>query len=117
MNHGQAFRAESGDDVTLADVATVVTDRDNSPVLDDADKAMLAFAEKLTFDHYAMSEADLDELREAGFSDENVLDIIGSVSYRNMSNRLNLAMGLDAIEPEGPDELVEVVRFARTARA
>ena len=89
MNHGQAFRAESGDEVTLADVATVVMDRDNSPVLDDA----------------------------AGFSDENVLDIIGSVSYRNMSNRLNLALGLDAVEPEGPDELMEVVRFSRTAQA
>ncbi len=109
MNHGQAFRAESGDEVTLADVATVVMDRDNSPVLDDADKAMLAFAEKLTFDHYAMSEA--------GFSDENVLDIIGSASYRNMSNRLNPALGLDAVEPEGPDELMEVVRFSRTAQA
>ncbi len=117
MNHGQAFRAESGDDVTLADVATVVMDRNNSPVLDDADKAMLEFAEKLTFDHYAMSEEDLDSLRGAGFSDENILDIIGSVSYRNMSNRLNLALGLDAVESEGPEELMEVVRYARTARA
>ena len=34
-----------------------------------------------------------------------------------MSNRLNLALGLDAVEPEGPDELMEVVRFSRTAQA
>lgn len=117
MNHGQAFRAESGDDVTLADVAGAVSDAENSPALDDADRAMLAFAEKLTFDHHSMSEADLDALREAGFSEENALDIIASVSYRNMSNRLNLALGMDAVEPEGPDELMEAVRFARAARA
>ena len=116
MNHGQAFRAESGDDATLTDVATVVTDTENSPLLDGADRTMLAFAEKLTLDHHAMREADLDALREAGFSEENLLDIIGSVSYRNMSNRLNLALGLDEAEPEGPDELMEVVRFARAAR-
>ncbi len=116
MNHGQAFRAESGEDVTLADVAGVVMEPDNSPILDDADKAMLAFAEKLTFDHYAMEEADLDALRTAGFSEENVLDIIGSVGYRNMSNRLNLALGLDAVDPEGPEELMEVVRFSRSAQ-
>ncbi len=100
----------------MAEVATVVMDRDNSPVLDDADKAMLAFAEKLTLDHYAMREADLDALREVGFSEENLMDIIGSVAYRNMSNRLNIALGLDATEPEGPDALREVVRFSRTAR-
>ncbi len=117
MNHGQAFRAESGEDITLADVATVVTDRENSPVLNDADKAMLAFAEKLTLDHHAMSAEDVDALRAAGFSEENLVDIIGSVAYRNMSNRLNLALGLDAVAPEGPDELMEVVRFSRTARA
>lgn len=116
MNHGQAFRAESGDDVTLADVAGVVMDPENSPALDDADRAMLAFAGKLTFEHDSMSEADLDALREAGFSEENALDIIASVSYRNMSNRLNLALGLDAAVPEGPDELMEAARFARAAR-
>ena len=88
MNHGQAFRAESGDDVTLADVAGAVTDAENSPALDDADRAMLAFAEKLTFDHHSMSEADLDALREAGFSEENALDIIASMPRARFSRLL-----------------------------
>ena len=50
MNHSQAFRAESKDEITLSDVATVIMERDNSPVLDDSDKALLAFTEKVTFD-------------------------------------------------------------------
>ena len=47
-------------------------DRDNSSVLDDSDKAMLVFAEKLTFDHHSMSEDELNKLRNTGFSDENI---------------------------------------------
>ena len=116
MNHSQAFRAESGD-ISLADVATVVIDRDNSPVLDDADKAMLAFAEKLTFDHQAMTEKDIEGLRQAGFSDENILEIIASVAYRNMSNRLNIAVGAEEILPEGPPEIMEAIQAVQAARA
>jgi uncharacterized peroxidase-related enzyme len=102
MNHSQAFRAESEDEISISDVATVIMDRDNSPALDEADKAMLAFTEKMTFDCCTLTEDDLNALREVGFTDENVLDIIGSVAYRNMSNRLNIALGLDADDPEGP---------------
>ncbi len=116
MNHSQAFRAESGDP-SLADVATIVTDRDNSPVLDEADKAMLAYAEKLTFDHQGMTEDDIDALREVGFSDENILEIIASVAYRNMSNRLNIAVGAEEVMPGGPPEIMEAIQAVRAARA
>ncbi len=116
MNHSLAFRAESGDP-SLADVATVVTDRDNSPVLDEADKAMLAYAEKLTFDHQAMTEGDIEGLREAGFGDENILEVIASVAYRNMSNRLNIAVGAEEVMPDGPPEIMEAIQAVRAARA
>ncbi len=116
MNHSQAFRAESGDP-SLADVATVVTDRDNSPVLDEADKAMLAYAEKLTFDHQAMTEGDIEGLREAGFGDENILEVIASVAYRNMSNRLNIAVGAEEVMPDGPPEIMQAIQAVRAARA
>lgn len=116
MNHSQAFRAESGNP-SLADVATVVTDRDGSPLLDEADRAMLAYAEKLTFDHQAMTEGDIEALREAGFTDENILEIIASVAYRNMSNRLNIALGAEENPPEGPPEIREAIQAVRAARA
>ncbi|MED5579402.1 MAG: hypothetical protein VX794_05155 [Nitrospinota bacterium] len=90
-------------------------DRDNSPILDDSDKEILVFAEKLTFDHYSMSEDDLNKLRNVGFSDENILDIIASISYRNFSNRINISLGLDAAVLKGPQELMDVVEFARRA--
>lgn len=115
MNHSQAFRAESRD-ITLADVATVVTDRDYSKALNEADKIMLAFAEKLTFDQQAMSEGDIESLREVGFGDEAILEIIASVAYRNMSNRLNIALGAEKILPEGPPEIMEAIHAVRTGR-
>lgn len=52
-----------------------------------------------------------------GLTDENVLNIIGSVACRNISNRFNIVLGLDAEEPEGPEEVMEVIRFAWTSRA
>ena len=90
-------------------------DRDNCSILDDSDKALLVFAEKLTFDHHSMSEDDLNKLRNIGFSDENILDIIGSISYRNFSNRINISLGLDAAPLKGPQELMSVVEFSRRA--
>jgi hypothetical protein len=42
-------------------------------------------------------------IRQVGFSDENILDIIASVAYRNFSNRLNIAIGLD--DPENLSKL------------
>ena len=116
MNHGQLFRAESGD-VSLADVAGVLTDKESSPLLNSADRAMLDFAEKLTFNHEAATREDIEKLRAVGFSDENILDIIASVAYRNYSNRLNLAIGIEDGEFEGPAELLDAIRAVRSAGA
>ena len=116
MNHSQAFRAESRYP-SLADVATVVTDRDNSSVLDEADKAMLNYAEKLTFDHLAMTEGEFEGLHESGFGDDNILEIIVSVAYRNMSNQLNIAVDAEEVMPDGPPEIMEAIQAVRSARA
>ena len=54
-------------------------------------------------DHTHVTWQDLEELRDVGFSDENILEIIASVAFRNFSNRLNVALGLD-----DPDNLPEL---------
>ena len=71
--------------------------------LDDQDKAMLAFAEKVNETPNQLCKEDIARLRDVGFSDENILDIIASVAYRNFSNRLNIALGLD--DPENLSKL------------
>jgi uncharacterized peroxidase-related enzyme len=65
------------------------------------ERTMLAFCEKLNFNPSATTEEDLQELRDAGFTDENIVDIVAHVAYRNFIGRIHDALGL-AIENERP---------------
>jgi uncharacterized peroxidase-related enzyme len=95
MNHGALLRQVAG--LEKKDVVQIGKDYEASS-LDEQDKAMLAFAEKINDAPDRLRKADIERLRAVGFSDENILDIIASVAYRNFSNRLNIALGLD--DPE-----------------
>ncbi len=95
MNHGALLRQVSG--LEKEDVVQIGMDYEAS-ALDEQDKAMLAFAEKINDAPDRLCKADIERLRQVGFSDENILDIIASAAYRNFSNRLNIALGLD--DPE-----------------
>ena len=54
---------------------------------------MLDYAVKLTLRPTAMSEADVVALREAGWSDEDVMDIAEVTGLFNMSNRMASGLG------------------------
>ena len=69
--------------------------------LEPADRALCAFAEKLTATPGAMAEADGEALRSGGFDDEAVHDAIQVVSYFNYINRVAEAVRVD-LEPEMP---------------
>ncbi|MFC6835554.1 peroxidase-related enzyme [Halomarina ordinaria] len=53
-----------------------------------AHRAMLDFAVKMTEEPGTVEEADLDRLRDHGFSDEAIWDIGSVTAYYNLSNRL-----------------------------
>jgi uncharacterized peroxidase-related enzyme len=55
--------------------------------------AMLDYAVKLTRDPAAMTESDVEELRAAGWSDEDVMDIAEVTGLFNMSNRMASGLG------------------------
>ena len=55
---------------------------------------MLGFAVKLTETSAATSDADVDSLREAGFSDRDILDIVEVVAYYAYANRIADGLGL-----------------------
>jgi uncharacterized peroxidase-related enzyme len=59
------------------------------------DRAMLDYAVKLTLEPWAMVEADVVRLREAGFSDRAVLDINQVVGYYAFVNRLADGLGVE----------------------
>ena len=63
---------------------------------------MLTFAIKLTKTPGAMSDADVDALRSAGFSDRDILDIAEVVGYYAYANRIADGLGIEP-EPWNPD--------------
>ena len=56
---------------------------------------MLEYAEKLTLRPWEMVEADIEALREAGFSDSAILDINQVTSYYAFVNRLADGLGVE----------------------
>jgi uncharacterized peroxidase-related enzyme len=75
--------------------------------LSDADRALCAYAEKLTLHQGAMGPSDLDVLRSHGFDDTAIHDATQVVSYFNYITRVADGLGVepeDFIQPWGLDE-------------
>ena len=63
---------------------------------------MVTFAVKLTKTPGAMTDADIEAVREAGFSDRDILDIVEVVGYYNYANRIADGLGIE-LETWRPD--------------
>lgn len=66
------------------------------------DRTMLDFCVKLTLSPSEMTEDDVRTLREAGFDDAAVHDIVQVTALFNYYDRLADGLGIDP-EPEWPD--------------
>lgn len=65
--------------------------------------AMLNYAEKLTLAPGAMEPADVSALRDAGFTDRDILDIAEVVGYYAYVNRIADGLGVSIetwLEPD-----------------
>ncbi len=69
-----------------------------------ADRRMLDFAVRLTREPAKMTRADVEGLREVGFDDVAVHDIVQAAALFNYYNRLADGLGID---PEPPDPTAE----------
>ena len=56
---------------------------------------MLHYAVKLTKTPAAVSDADVEALRSAGFSDRDILDIVEVVAYYAYANRIADGLGIE----------------------
>ncbi len=74
-------------------VAALLEDYRAAP-LSDADRQMLAYADKLTRAPGEMRAGDVDALRAAGFSDSAILDLNLVVGYFAFVNRLADGLGV-----------------------
>lgn len=88
--HGAALREAWGDPV-MADRITL--DWRRADALTERQRAICAFAEKLTLKPVENTEADLEALRAAGLSEPDAWDVIEVAAMYNFTNRLALATG------------------------
>jgi len=66
--------------------------------IDAKDKAMLAYAEKITLRQSEVSERDVKALRDTGWSEIEILDIAALTAYRNFITRIADALGVQLSE-------------------
>ena len=88
--HGAALRLRTKDPVFVDHLLSNYRYADLQP----ADRAMLDFAVKLTRSPDQCAEADVESLRHAGFSDEDILHITELTAIFNYNGRLANALGL-----------------------
>ena len=89
VSHGAFLRKLTGDPVLVEQLRTNYKYADLEP----RERAMLDFAVKLTEQSSACTEADVDMLREAGWTDEDIMDIAQVVGMFNFTNRLASGLG------------------------
>ena len=82
--HGAAVRA-LGQDPVLGELMAMNW---RAARLSQRERAMLAFAHKLTAEPGAVEESDRAALRQAGFSERDIWDIAAVTGFFNMSNRI-----------------------------
>ena len=75
---------------------------DPTPALDPAQIALLSYVAKLTLTPSDCREDDVQQLRQAGASDEAIHATVQVAAYFNYINRVADALGVDQ-EPDRPD--------------
>lgn len=85
--HGAALRQLTGDPALAEEIAH----NWRGAALTDRQRAMLAFAEKLTESPAKIAEDDRTGLRMAGWNDRDIWDIASVAAFFNMSNRVAAA--------------------------
>ena len=68
--------------------------------VDDGLRATLGFLEKLTLEPDSLRSADADAVREAGVSDEALVDAIAVAALFNVIDRVADALAFDVPPPE-----------------
>jgi uncharacterized peroxidase-related enzyme len=89
VSHSAYLRKLTGDPVLVEQLRTNYKYAELEP----RERAMLDFAVKLTEQSAACTEADVEALREAGWTDEDVMDIAEVAAMFNFTNRLASGLG------------------------
>lgn len=97
--HGEDLRAEVQDQPGGNELVAAIERDYRTADLTDADRGMLDFAVKLTLTPSQMTERDIAKLRDLGFDDTAIHDIVQITGLFAYYNRLADGLGIDP-EPE-----------------
>jgi uncharacterized peroxidase-related enzyme len=89
VSHSAALRKLTGDPILVEQLQTNHAYAQVEP----KERAMLDFAVKLTEQSHRCTEADVEALREAGWADEDIMDIAEVAAMFNFTNRLASGLG------------------------
>jgi uncharacterized peroxidase-related enzyme len=89
VSHAAYLRKLTGDPVLVEQLRTGYKYAELEP----RERAMLDFAVKLTENSSGCTEADIDVLREAGWTDEDIMDITEVAAMFNFTNRMASGLG------------------------
>jgi len=93
-HHAVGLKNNLSDDSKFELVMQAMNSGNFSEVLDAKEQAGIDHAIKLTMDHTNISVADIDQLREVGYSDGEILEINQVTSYFNYVNRMVVGLGV-----------------------
>lgn len=114
MSHGEFLRQDGG--AGLDEVVAVANDW-RQVIKDPQETAMLEFSEKVAGDAWQMTENDIRQLRQVGFSDVEILEIVAAACYRVYISKFADALGvvLDKHYVQNSPALVEALSLGRPA--
>jgi uncharacterized peroxidase-related enzyme len=109
--HGQILAAS----YYPADTVAVIAEDEAAKTLDAADAAVVRLARKVAEESEKVTQEDIDELRDLGFSDDDVFNIILTAAARCFFSKVLDATGTlpDAVLHDMPDKLRSALTVGR----
>jgi len=86
------------------DVQNILADVDNTTLIDDKTRKLLQLAGKITKHAFKVTESDIQALRDAGCTDEEIFEAVAVASLFNYMDRMADALGAPV---EGFQDMIE----------
>ena len=90
--HARAWRTARGDYASTAEATAICGDFRNAGLAAD-EVAVMAYAEKIARDATSVTQADIDELRRHGLSDDEIFDVAAAAAARCFFTKVPDALG------------------------
>jgi len=109
-HHAVGLKRNLQDDAKFALIEKAMPSGNFENILSPREIAGIKHAKDLTLNHAAIKKNDIDELRQAGFTDGEILEINQVVSYFCYVNRMVVGLGVDlekdniGLSPSGQGE-------------